>query len=204
MEANKQKILMFALPLLVLLAFLILSPSLGSKNVNRAFALSAVVVLGATFILGPLGKFSSTANRLKIYRKYLGIAGVFLAVVHGLLSFSLFYGLDIGNLLSLDNPLLLQAYSAVIASLIFLLMTATSNTAAIRLLGPRRWKLVQNSGYLAMALVMLHFMLANTDNEVFRIGRIYALLAFTFGIIVIVVRALVLLLVAYEKSSKSK
>jgi DMSO/TMAO reductase YedYZ heme-binding membrane subunit len=200
---NSEKLFMYALPILILAVILLASPQLSERNINRAFALSAAAVLGITFILGPIGKFSKRLNRLKIYRKYLGLFGFLFVVIHGLLSIAFYYGYDISFMVSLDNPRYLQFYSAFVAFLIFISMAATSSVRAIKLLGAKRWKLLQNTGYLAMALVMLHFLLANTNAE-FQIGRLYALAVFVFGLLVLLVRLFVLALVAYEKSNKSR
>jgi DMSO/TMAO reductase YedYZ heme-binding membrane subunit len=178
------------------------SPQLGNRNINRAFALASAAVLGITFILGPLGKFSKRLNRLKIYRKYLGLSGFALVLVHTLLSIAFYFGWDLSFMFSLENPRSLQFYSALVAFMIFLAMSATSSVRAIKLMGARNWKMLQNTGYLAMALVMLHFMLANTNGD-FAIHRLYALAIFIFGLLVLLVRLFVLVLVAYERSSRS-
>ena len=204
MEIKKEKLLMYALPLVVLLAFLLLSPGFGLRSVNRAFALSAVVVLGITFIIGPLSKFIKAVNRGKLYRRYLGLAGVAIFMVHIAISFVFYYSSDIFALLDFGNPRMLQVYAGLIALIIFFLMVITSAKQIIRVLGGKNWKLIQNTGYIAMILVMLHFMLANTSRGDFNIDRIYALAAFAFGIIIILARIFVLILVQIEKSSRKK
>ena len=97
-----------------------------------------------------------------------------------------------------------QVYSGLIAFAIFFLMTVTSAKEAIKVLGGRNWKLIQNTGYIAMALVMLHFMLANTVSGELRINHVYTMIAFAFGIIIILARIFVLILVHIEKSSMKK
>ncbi|MBD3210806.1 hypothetical protein GF318_05475 [Candidatus Micrarchaeota archaeon] len=202
MGLNFEKFLFYGLPVWTLLILFILTPGSSPYAINRVFALASVAVVGITFIIGPLGKFSKTANRLKVYRKYLGISAFVLMLAHGALSAVYIFDMDFVYMF-LENSRTLQFYSALFAFLIFFLMTITSTQKAITLLGPRNWKMLQTSGYVAMALGMLHFMLANTNGG-FSIGRIYAMLIFVFGLVAVAFRVLVFLLVAYEKLSRKK
>ncbi len=199
------KTLMHGLPVLALLLFLAFyNFSTAPLVLMSSTALSAVVVVGITFIIGPLSRFVKAANRYKAYRKYLGLSAFALMVLHAALALVFYYDLDIVSMLSAGKQRTLQVYSALIAFFIFFLMSITSNQMSIKLLGPRNWKLLQTTGYVAMAFVMLHFMLANTQRGVFEITRLYAAIAFLFGIIVILARILVLALVAFEKKPSMK
>ncbi len=202
---ESKKLAVYAFPAIVLLILLALGQGLGKGSINSSFALASVVVLGVTFIIGPLSRFSGSVNRLKIHRKYLGLSAFALLLVHVLMAFGISYGFDLGRLLSLDNPRMLQVYCGVIGFLIFFLMTLTSNTSAIRMMGPRNWKLLHNTGYVAMALSMLHFMLANTDSPgVLHLQRAHVLLILILGIMVILARVLVFALVLLEGFSKRR
>lgn len=204
MDRKLERLVIYLMPVWMLLLFFAFNPRLGPNALNRTIALVAVALVGITFIIGPLSRFVKAANGYKIYRKYLGLSAFLFMVFHALLSVVFFYDLDISFMLSFDNPRMLQVYSAIIAFFIFFLMAITSTVKAIRLLGPKNWKLLQTTGYIAMAFVMLHFMLANTTRGVFEITRLYAAIAFLFGIIVILARILVLALVALEKKPSTE
>lgn len=204
MDLQKERYLVYLVPIVVFIIIFAFNSFAFGPPMNRAMALTSIILLGITFIIGPLGKFSKTANRMKAYRKYLGLSAFAFIVVHAFLSLAYNFDFDIGYMLSGGTKSLLQVYSAWTAFAIFLLMSVTSTTKAIKLLGGRNWKLLQSTGYVAMALAMLHFMLANTYQWVFNIGRLYAELVFAFGILVILVRLAVLVLVFFEKSSKNR
>ena len=203
MNVALEKAIFYGIPVWTLIILLLFNFNLGPNALNRTFALASVIVLSITFIIGPLGKFFKYANRLKIYRKYLGLSAFVLIVIHTLLSVVFYYNLNFDIIFSLDNPQTFQVYTALAAFVIFFLMSITSSTKAIQLLGARNWKLLQTTGYLAMALVIVHFILANNTNFGFR-NRIYALGIFVFGLLVVLVRIAVLLLVSFEKASKKK
>jgi DMSO/TMAO reductase YedYZ heme-binding membrane subunit len=192
---------MYGLPLWVLIIFFLFNPSFEKVAINSTTAFVGLTLAGITFILGPLPRFVKQASRLKIYRRYLGLSSFAFIVVHAAISIIIVYDLDLSFMLSPDNPRMLQVYSAVFAFLIFFLMSVTSSAGAIRMLGPRRWKLLQTSGYIAIALALVHFMFANTRGGMFNIGRTYAELVFIFGLIVIIVRIFVFVL---EKTSRKK
>lgn len=204
MDRKLERLVIYLMPVWMLLLFFAFNPRLGPNALNRTVALVAVALVGITFIIGPLSKFVKAVNRYKIYRKYLGLSAFLLMVFHAMLSVVFFYSLDLSFMLSAENPRMLQVYSAIIAFLIFFLMAITSTVKAIRLLGPKNWKLLQTTGYIAMAFVMLHFMLANTDDGVFHIGIIYTAVTFVFGIVVIAARILVLVLASLEKKPSTE
>lgn len=190
MNINLEKIIVYTMPLWLSLAILLLTEKATPHGLNRVFALSGLIIVGATFLIGPLSRYSKRINRLKIHRRYLGVAGFVVLLLHSAISFWLFYSLDLGLMFSPANPILAAALSGTIAFLIFLAMTLTSTNAAMRMMG-RNWKLLQNTGYLAMALSMLHFAWSQLGLKGVIATNIVAWIVFFFGLLVIAARLFV-------------
>lgn len=170
--ASQKDIFMYGLPLWI---FLLLFFFYGYAQTTpdmfiKITGLLALVLLGITFLIGPLSYFWQPFNRLKVYRKYLGVSGFFAVLLHVFLSYFFHFNANLSFMLSnSQNEDLLGVYIGFIALGIFLLMAITSTEKAVKLLGLSRWKALQTTGYLALLLVMLHFILMETENGVFTI-----------------------------------
>ena len=149
---------------------------------NRAFAIGAVFLIGTSYLLGPLARFfpRKFVKRLE-YRKPLGLYGYLFAVVHILMSLMIVPGEELGS-----NGLSL--FFGMIAILIFTLVASTS-IIKIEAHGFERWQKIQRTGYLAFALVILHFTVL--ENGMF-ISRQLGQLTIVFAVIVLLARLLVL------------
>ncbi len=149
---------------------------------NRAFAISAVFLIGFSYLLGPLAGFLPKlfVQRLE-YRKPLGLYGYGFAIIHILLSLLIVPGSELaGNNWSL--------FFGMIAILIFTLVASTSITR-IEAHGFERWQRIQRMGYLAFVLVILHFSLLGKGQF---IGRQLGQITLGFALLVILARILVL------------
>lgn len=60
---------------------------ISPQSMVKLTGLLALFLLGITFVIGPLSLFSRYSNHLKIYRKYLGVTGFFVALLHATLAF---------------------------------------------------------------------------------------------------------------------
>jgi DMSO/TMAO reductase YedYZ heme-binding membrane subunit len=190
MKLTLEKIIVYAMPIWLSLIILLLAEKPTPHGLNRVFALSGLLIVGITFLIGPLAKYSKSINRLKVHRRYLGVAGFVVLLMHAALSFWLFYSLDLGLMFSPANPILAAAVSGTMAFLIFLAMSLTSTTAAMRMMG-RNWKLLQNTGYLAMALSMTHFALTQLGLKGVIATNLVAWAIFIVGLLVIAARVFV-------------
>ncbi len=123
---------------------------------NKAVADSATLLISLSMLMSALAYFFNFADRLVIYRKYIGVVGFFFALYHLFLS-----RLVLQNLLNnfawqnWQWPIL----TGLLAFLIFALMAIISNQLAIRLLGAKLWRLILRTGYLGLILVLLHVFL---------------------------------------------
>lgn len=164
---------------------------------NMVAAVAGLFIVGAVFLIGPLSRyFPNQFCKYRAYRKFLGLFGFGLILIHVFLSLVFAYHLDVGKMVN-QNPKALGFYSAVIAFFIFLLMSITSTDKAIKLFnqklgGYNNWKLLQTTGYIAMSLALLHFLILETNENGFSPG-IIGLAVFVFSMIVIAARIVVMI-----------
>jgi sulfoxide reductase heme-binding subunit YedZ len=139
------------------------------SRASFASAYPALVLLGATLVIGPLNLFRHWPSPVSIdLRRDLGIWAGILAILHTAIGQCvhlrgrpwLYYvygptehhhGLPVRHdLFGLAN------YSGAFATLIVVALLATSNDFSLRALGTRQWKQLQRWNYAAAALVALH------------------------------------------------
>lgn len=173
---------------------------------NKIAGLLALVLIGITFLIGPLSYFFPVIfDQFKTYRRFLGVSGFLVAVLHAILSFLFyFHGNFSFMLFDPNNEHILGVYLGIIAIGIFLLMAITSTDKAVELLGFKRWKVLQTTGYLALILVMLHFIFMETNKGVFVIKRPLGRVIFVFGFLVLLARIIVFILTLTKGGPKDE
>lgn len=128
---------------------------------NKATALSATILIGLSFLLGPLSRFWPNQFTSHLYlRKSLGVAGFAVAALHALMSMVLltpsyyprFYA-ESGRLNLIGETSMLFG---ILAFLIFTAVAITSLPPIEKHMHPDQWKLVQRFGYLAYLFVLVH------------------------------------------------
>lgn len=197
-----EKLIMRFLPLwyFFLLYFGYAYGKLDPIMLNKIAGLLALMLIATAFLIGSLSYFfSSVFTPIKHYRKYIGIWGFAVALAHTVLSFVFFYNTDIVYMFSSQNEHLIAVYFGLTALFYFLLMTITSNTKAMQMLGSHKWKLLQTGGYVALLFVMLHFIFAETNHGVFNIKRLLGRIIFIIGFFAIAARLLVVILQWFTK-----
>lgn len=201
-----KEILMRGLPLwyFLLLFFFYGYQQVSWSMMNKIAGLLALMLLGTTFLIGPLAFFfPQIFTRLKNYRKYLGISGFVTAVIHALLSFIFYFKVNLYFMLfDGKNTHLLGVWLGILALFIFLTMTLMSTKKAVEAIGASMWKKLQTGGYLALALVMAHFILMETNRGLFVIRRPLGRAVFVFGFVVLAARLLVFFLTLIKKPAK--
>jgi len=128
---------------------------------NKAVALTATILIGLSFLLGPLSRFWPKMFTHHLYlRKYLGISGFAIAALHALMSLLLFspayypkFFLPSGKMNLIGESSMLFG---ILAFLIFLAISLTSLPQIEKLLNSQQWKSIQRLGYLAYVLVLFH------------------------------------------------
>jgi DMSO/TMAO reductase YedYZ heme-binding membrane subunit len=122
---------------------------------NKALANAALLLVGLSMLLSSLSRLRRIGADKLVYRKYLGVVGFGLAVLHVLMSH---------RALSAKFPWpdwLGQnwetALLGVCAFILFAVMTAVSNRRAVQRMGGARWRrFLSYAGYLGVLLVVVH------------------------------------------------
>lgn len=128
---------------------------------NKAVALSATILIGLSFLLGPLARFFKDQFAPHLYlRKHLGVIGFTVASLHAVMSLVLFDPSYYPRLYSEGGKLNLSGESSmlfgILSFLIFAAISITSLPPVEKHMHPDQWKLVQRLGYLAYVFVLAH------------------------------------------------
>ena len=131
---------------------------------NKAIAVTAVVLIGISYLLGPLAHISPKKFVPKLYlRKYFGLCGFGLAALHSFISLLIFSPSYYPKFFNEANKLTLEGELSmafgIIAFFIFLIESITSLPSVEQKMNEKDWKLVQRTGYLALVLIMMHVLL---------------------------------------------
>ncbi|MEK7546810.1 MAG: ferric reductase-like transmembrane domain-containing protein [Patescibacteria group bacterium] len=128
---------------------------------NKAIALSALIIIGLSFVLGPLARFWPQIFDSKLYlRKPLGVLGFGTAALHSLISLAIlspaYYPrfFDLGGKMNFIGETSLLF--GVLAFLVFSAVSIASVPAIEERMKPGHWKSVQRLGYLAYFFTLLH------------------------------------------------
>lgn len=127
---------------------------------NKAIALSATILIGLSFLFGPLTHVWKGLIPHLYLRKHIGVVGFGVAALHTLMSLTLldkayyprFYT-EGGKFNLIGESVLLLG---ILAFLIFGVIVITSLPPIEKHMHPGQWKLVQRLGYLAYFFVLLH------------------------------------------------
>ncbi len=120
---------------------------------NKAVADTSIVLIGLSMVMSSVSYFWNFADPLVSYRKHLGVIGFWLGLGHLFLSWGAFQRLINPETWAKGVPW--ATFTAMIALVIFALMTLISNMTMTKMLG-RWWKPLLRFGYVAIALIWLH------------------------------------------------
>lgn len=129
------------------------APAPGTMMV-RFLGLSAFFLLCASLLIGPTIIFFPSWGELAEPRRAVGISAFVFVLAHLLIVAALYFNLDIA-MMATQVPIIIGAAAA----LILLALASTSSDMAVKTLGPKNWKLVQQFNYLAFLLSFIHFFL---------------------------------------------
>jgi len=128
---------------------------------NKAISVSAVVLIGFSYLFGSLerifpGKFRHTLEM----RKFFGLAGFGLGAVHGIISLVIFNPTYYEKFFGIDGKLNLvgelSMLFGVLSLAVFSIVAISSLPGFFEYLGEVRWRRVQRLGYWGLVLVGAH------------------------------------------------
>jgi len=169
---------------------------------NKSFALSATILIGFSFLLGPLAHFwpKTFVQKLDL-RKYFGTYGFALAALHAVMSLVLLSSKYYPRLFALDGKMTAIGESTmlfgIVAFVVFFAVSLASLPSVAQSMQPGEWQRTQRLGYLAYFLVLLHVALMGwggwwkADSWKFGLVSI-SLISSLFIVFVLIMRALVM------------
>lgn len=128
---------------------------------NKAIAGASVILIGTSFLIGPLARFWPKTWVSKLYlRKHFGVFGFVVAVLHVIITLILISPqqypklyIEVGMLNSMGQWSLLLGTLAII---MFAVISVTSIPSIERVMSNRTWLIIQRTGYLAFLFVLIH------------------------------------------------
>lgn len=192
----KFRLIEAGVPVVLLLLFFIFYNfgEITPSEMVKTSGLLAISLLGVTLVIGPLTRLFPQLDNLKAYRKFWGILSFVIALVHVALVFIFYYKFSIWRFVDFSHPKYPGILSGLLALVILLLVTLTSNQRALTKLSPKQWKIIQTTSYLALFLAIVHFYLMETVDGVLIIKRVAGQITYVFSILVILARILILFL----------
>ena len=122
---------------------------------NKALANAALLLVGLSMLLSSLSRLRRIGADKLVYRKYLGVVGFGLAVLHALISHRALSAKFPWPAWARQNWA--TALLGVAAFVLFAVMTAVSNRKAVERLGGAIWRrLLSSAGYAGVLLVVVH------------------------------------------------
>lgn len=171
---------------------------------NKAIALTATILIGLSFLIGPLTHFFPKvfSNSLSI-RKNLGLTGFGVAAIHAFMSLLLFNKINYPKFF-LQNEKLnfigeITMLFGILAFFIFLIMSIIAIPSIEEKLTPQQWRTMQRLGYIAYGFVLLHVSIMGwkgwfqADSWQYGLASI-TLVASLFIILILVLRFLVIII----------
>lgn len=154
---------------------------------NAVTAFSATIILSFSFFMGPLSNVIHWFKQYLHDRKEYGLVGYSLASIHLLLAIMIMlepgremFFADVGSLVF-----------AGMAFVIFTIMAFTSTNKWVTQLGYDNWKMLQRTGYIALASVAAH--IALLEEGVF-LSRDSGIIAINFILLILILRIILLFL----------
>jgi len=143
---------------IVFLAYAVLAyGTMDLYTANKAFANTAVVLLGIVLLLGPLSRFFDFVDKDVQYRKELGVVAMYAAFIHGAVTYFFLSDYFPHQWLYTSGLLILLSGLLALALLFFLFLI--SRTPIKLALGAQRWWFLQNWG-IRICFLIIAFHLA--------------------------------------------
>lgn len=171
----------------------------SASEMVKTSGLVAISLLSLTLVIGPLARFVSIFDALKVHRKFWGIASFLFLLLHISLVVAYYYHFNFLPIIDPNNKKFSGLFTGILGTVVLLLITLTSNQKALQGLGPKVWKAIQTFSYVALILAIAHFYLMEQVNGVLVIKRLLGRITFWFAAVVLLVRLVILFLPKKQK-----
>ena len=184
---------------LTFVAYEIFRPDSLISIINRASAVTAVILLSFTLLIGPLSHFyAKYFEKHKDYRKKLGLLAAVYGIIHIIIT-SFTWNLPKAMQYTSSNRSAIIL--GVLAALLLVLISLTSNKKVFESLKFPLWKAIQFTSYIVLALLILHFALIKKSSFLFSPIGIFLLV---LSLMVILARGFIVLKEVYHKKELYK
>lgn len=129
---------------------------------DKVLAFTAFILIGFSLVLSSVAYFWDFADDKIMYRKYLGLVGYFLLVIH--LIILLYFLRDrfpFPDYYLASQRIIPFIFIGIPAIVIYTMMAAISNHYAIKLLGGKLWRDLLRFGFLAYFYSTLYFSISS-------------------------------------------
>ena len=175
------------------------NPAHSLSELNKIAALAAIGLISLAFVIGPLSRiWPKTFGKFAGWRTALGLMGLGFALAHVAYSTIVIFELNLDAMV-FSNPKWPALVAAIVSILIFSLMGITSLKRVIKRMSHKNWKRLQRTGYIALALAIIHFVVIETKPGIGFDVRPYGYL---FLIIAVIALALKVVSLFLKKSKK--
>ena len=150
---------------LTFVAYEIFRPDSLISIINRASAVTAVILLSFTLLIGPLSHFyTKYFEKHKDYRKKLGLLSVAYAIIHILITS---YTWNLPKAIDYTSSNRSAIILGILAAILLLAISLTSNKQVYNKLKYPLWKAIQFTSYIVLILLILHFALIKKSSFLF-------------------------------------
>lgn len=125
---------------------------------NKVFASTALVLIGLSLALSGLCYFWNFVDTKIVYRKYMGVMGLYYGIIHILVT--LFFLTDRFPWPEYLTGRAISALFGALALAILIILAAISNRYSVLELGGKKWRnTMRYGGYSAFLFIAVHFFL---------------------------------------------
>ncbi len=184
---------------LTFVAYEIFRPDSLLSLINKSSAVTAVILLSFTLLIGPLSHFyAKYFEKHKDYRKKLGLLAVIYGIIHIIIT-SFTWNLPKAITYTSSNRSAIIV--GVLAAILLLVISLTSNKKVFENIKFPLWKAIQFTSYIVLALLIVHFALIKKSSFLFSPIGIFLLV---LSLIAILARGLIVLKEIYHKKELYK
>ena len=134
----------------------------GSRLVSELTADTGTLLIIISFLFSPILYFFNFLDRKLIYRKYLGLVGFYITLIH--IYISVDFAMHNPTISFRDFARVWSFLLGIVAMSLFFQMTILSNDSFVKIFGSKAQRIyLRLAGYGALIIVVIHFWLRKSD-----------------------------------------
>ncbi len=133
----------------------------GNRLFSQTFSNAGMIMIGLSFMMSGLTYFWNFVDKKIIYRKYIGLVGFYMTLVH--IYFALKFAYDMPTRAFSNGGDVIAFLLGCLALAIFLEMALISNQYSVRELGNKAWRMILRTGYIAYLFAVVHLIIQKME-----------------------------------------